>query len=250
MKNQNKTNKKDKIGGRAYANGVRLMNNSHTVKAYYDQKADLKLAVRRLKKRDKLSFIKKIPILRGIISLFFAVAMFLKEGVNNPKKYWIIFLIILLELVYWLLPASAGEGFSYLILFLYIAIPVFMIIKFRKTIVEILKYHGAEHKTVHYYENNCQGNIASYSRLHKRCGSNIVFYYFFISLLAGLLLNTGNIFLEILYLGLAYEAIRYTPEKLLFFPYLFQRIVTKEPEEKHIKAARAALDVLVAKEEL
>ncbi|MFP4016950.1 MAG: DUF1385 domain-containing protein, partial [Halanaerobiales bacterium] len=117
---------------------------------------------------------------------------------------------------------------------------------FKDLIVEILKYHGAEHKTVHYYENDCQGDIQSYSRLHKRCGSNIVFYYIFISLSTIFIDIPINPFLlEVIFLGLAYEAIRYTPDKLLFLPYLFQRIVTREPEDKHIRAAERALEALL-----
>ncbi|MFW6306553.1 MAG: DUF1385 domain-containing protein, partial [Bacillota bacterium] len=81
---------------------------------------------------------------------------------------------------------------------------------------------------------------------HKRCGSNIVFYYLIISLSTSFIYIPINPFLlEIIFLGIAYEAIRYTPDKLLFIPYLFQRIVTREPEERHIKAARKAFDVLM-----
>ncbi|MFW5982232.1 MAG: DUF1385 domain-containing protein [Halanaerobiaceae bacterium] len=242
---QDKLDEKEKIGGRAYSNGVRLMSNSYTAKAFYTREGQLKVKANKLKKQESFSIIKKIPIIRGIVSLFFAVLMFLKEGVNNPKKYWIIFLIILLELIYWLLPSSTADGFLDIVLILYIAIPLILLLRFRKTIVEILKFHGAEHKTVHYYENDCSGDIKSYSRLHRRCGSNIVFYYLLISLVSIFLFNKNNFFLEILYLGIAYEAIRYTPEKLLFLPYFFQRIVTKEPDEKHIRAAKNALDVLI-----
>ncbi|MEJ6952008.1 DUF1385 domain-containing protein [Natronospora cellulosivora (SeqCode)] len=240
---KNDNNQKEKIGGRAYSNGVRLISNSYTVKAYYEQNK-LRIRVNKLKKRE-YSLIKKIPVIRGIFALILAVKMFLKEGINNPKKYWIIFLIIFLELLYWFLPSTTGIEINNIILFLYIAIPILLLIKFRKLIVETLKYHGAEHKTVNYYENGCKGDIASYSRLHKRCGSNIVFYYLLISVIMGFILNTHYLFLEVFYLGMAYEAIRYTPDRLLFLPYIFQKIVSKEPDEEHIMAAKVALDVLI-----
>lgn len=249
MENNRKLNNKEKVGGRAYSNGLRLMNSKWSVKAYYDKNNNLRVKTGRVKRGKYYKYIKKIPVLRGIVSLMLAIAMFLKESTKNPRKYWVVLLIIFLDIIIIFLPASTGGDTVNLIMdiifILYLVLPVILIIAFRKVIVEILKYHGAEHKAVNYYENDCQGDIQSYSRLHRRCGSNIVFYYILISLVVGSFDININIWLqELIYLGLAYEAIKYTPEKLLFIPYLFQRIVTREPEDKHIEAARLALDVL------
>ncbi len=239
-------NEKEAIGGRAYSNGVRLMDNKYSVKAYYNKNDSLKVEVSKVKRSKYLKYIKKIPVLRGIISLLFAVIMFLKEGINKPKKYWAILLMILIDIIYMLLPSTVSENTMNLLMLLYLLLPIFLLIKFKNIISEVLKYHGAEHKVVNYYEGDYQGDISSYSRLHKRCGSNIVFYYIIISL-STLFLNIAinSLLLEFIFLGIAYEAIKYTPDKLLFLPYLFQRIVTKEPEEKHIRAAQMALEVLI-----
>ncbi|MFW6135096.1 MAG: DUF1385 domain-containing protein, partial [Elusimicrobiota bacterium] len=92
---------------------------------------------------------------------------------------------------------------------------------------------------------DCQGEIASYSRLHRRCGSNLVFYYLLLSFLLDFVNIPLNLFLEeLLYLGLAYEFMKYTPEKLMFITTLFQRLVTAEPEARHLKAAARAMHVL------
>ncbi|MFW6377667.1 MAG: DUF1385 domain-containing protein, partial [bacterium] len=173
---------KEKIGGRAYGNGVRLMNNTHSVKAFYDENNRMQVNISTVKQNEKLKYIKKIPVLRGIISLLFAVIMFLKESANKPGKYWPILLIIVVDLIYIFLPTSTAQNTVNFLMYLYILIPIILLFIFKKTISEILKYHGAEHKVVHYYENDCQGRVNSYSRLHKRCGSNIVFYYLIISL--------------------------------------------------------------------
>lgn len=239
-------NEKEAIGGRAYSNGVRLMNSTHSVKAYYDRNDSLQVEVSRVRRSKYLKYIKKIPVLRGIISLLFAVIMFLKEGINKPKKYWAILLIILIDIIYMLLPSTVSGNTMNFLMLLYLVLPVFLLIKFKTIISEVLKYHGAEHKVVHFYEGDCQGDISSYSRLHKRCGSNIVFYYLIISLATVFVYIPLNaLLLEFIFLGIAYEAIRYTPDKLLFFPYLFQRLVTKEPDQKHIRAAQRALEVLI-----
>lgn len=242
-------NVEEKIGGRAYPNGVRLRNSNYSVKAYYDRNNNLQVEINKVKRSKYFNLVRKIPVLRGIVSLLFSIGMFLKESINKPKKYWVVLLILLVDIIYIFLPSSVGENTMNILMIVYFSLPILLLIVFKNIISEILKYHGAEHKIVHYYENDLQGEINSYSRLHRRCGSNIVFYYFIISFGLGSIINfnINPFLLELIYLGLAYEAIIYTPKKLLFLPYLFQRLVTKEPERKHIEAARLALEVLTDK---
>ncbi len=237
-------NKKTKMGGRAYGNGIKLMTEKYAVKAYYDDKDQLQYQFSKIKRGKILKFVKKIPIMRGIISLLFALRLFLRESFNNPKKYWVVFLILFADIIYIYLSGTAGVAGNVIII-IYYSLPVLLIIVFRDKIIEILKYHGAEHKAVHYYENDFEGELDSYSRLHRRCGSNVVFYYLIISFGMSLLAIDLNIYLlELIYLGLAYEVMKYIPDRLLFLPYLFQRLVTREPDYRHIKAAKLALRVL------
>lgn len=239
---------KEKIGGRAYRNGVRLMDNKYSVKAYYDKMDNLQVEINRVKENKYYKYIKKIPILRGIFSLFLAVVMFLKEVTASPKKYWFIFVIIIADLIFMILPESAAGRIGYIediYLIFYFSLPLLLLFIFRDEISDVLKFHGAEHKAVNYYENNYSNNIDFYSRIHRRCGSNIVFYYFIITFIFSFLdFNLNFFFQELLFLGFAYEAIKYTPDRLLFFPSLFQRIVTREPDERQLKAASLALKVL------
>ncbi len=238
-------NDKENIGGRAYKNGVRLMDSRRSVKAFYDQDDNLQISISTVKQNDYFKYLKKIPILRGIAALFFALREFLKEVFKEPKKYWFVFLILAADIAFFTIPESAGEGFREIFFLIYFSIPLILILLFKNTVSEVLKFHGAEHKAVNYYENGTEGEIADYSRIHKRCGSNIVFYYLLITFISGFF-NIGiNFFIqEILFLGIAYEIMKLTPEKLLFIPSFFQRIFAREPEEKQIKAAEAALRVL------
>jgi len=236
--------KKEKIGGRAYTNGVKLMNSKLSARAYYDKNDNLQLEVKRVRRWKFYSFFKHIPVLRGIISIIMAIVIFLQESSKNPRKYWFVFLILIADVIYLFLPVESTA--SSIISLLYYFLPFLLLIIFWDIIKEVLKYHGAEHKTVNYYENNCQGDIASYSRLHRRCGSNVVFYYIIISLIMGFFVIDMNVLiLEFLYLGLAYELMKYTPDRLRFVPFIFQRLVTKEPDKKHIKAAERALEILI-----
>lgn len=241
---------KENIGGRAYTNGVKLMNKKYSVKAYYDENNKINYQISKIKNRKFIYIMQKIPVIRGIINLVLAITIFLKESINRPKKYWFIFLIIILDIlyIYFLENEATSIVVGNILLILYYLIPICLLIIFRKKIKEVLKFHGAEHKAVNYYENNFKGKISDYSRLHRRCGSNLIFYYIIINLIANLAnINLNLLLLQLIYLGLAYEAVRYTPEKLLFIPQLFQKIVTKEPETKHLKAAQSALNLLYKK---
>jgi len=236
---------KEKIGGRAYKQGVKLKNKNKSVKAYYDKNNKLKIEIKRLKENKYLNYIKKIPVVRGIAILIFAIWSFLKEVIKTPKKYWFIFIIILFDLIYILMPQSTSSGFENIFLTIYFTLPIVLILIFKNGISEVLKFHGAEHKAVNYYENDYKGDINSYSRIHRRCGSNIVFYYILFTILISFFnINFNIIIQEFLILGIAYEAIKYTPEKILFFPSQFQKIFTKEPDTKHLKAAEQALEIL------
>ena len=240
---------KEKVGGRAYKNGVKLKNSKRSVKAYYDQNNKLQFEVKQLKQNKYLKYIKKIPVIRGIAILIFAIMSFLKEVIEAPKKYWFVFAIILFDLVYIFMPESTSNEIENIFFLLYFSLPIILILIFKNGISDVLKFHGAEHKAVNYYENNYEGNINSYSRIHRRCGSNIVFYYILFTFIASFFTINLNLFIqEMLILGIAYEAIKYTPEKLLFFPTLFQRFVTKEPNKKQIKAAKMALEILTKKQ--
>ena len=98
---------------------------------------------------------------------------------------------------------------------------------------------------VNYYENNYEGNIKNYSRLHKRCGSNFVFYFLLFQITAAFLNIRINIIFEyLLYIGLAYEAMIYTPDSFLPVVTIIQRFMTKEPDKKQLKAAETALKIL------
>ncbi|RCW43843.1 MULTISPECIES: DUF1385 domain-containing protein [unclassified Halanaerobium] len=236
---------KENIGGRAYKNGVRLMDSRRSVKAYYDEDNNLQISISSVKQNDYFRYFKKIPIIRGIFALFFALWEFFKEVFKEPKKYWFVFFILAADIIFFTIPESAGEGFKEIFFLIYFSIPLILILLFKSTVSEVLKFHGAEHKAVNYYENGSEGEIANYSRIHKRCGSNIVFYYLLITFISGFF-NIGiNFFIqEILFLGIAYEIMKITPDRLLFIPSFFQKIFAREPEEEHIKAAEAALKIL------
>ncbi len=237
--------KNENIGGRAYSNGLRLMNSRRSVKVYYNKDGELQFDINNSKKSKYNNLIKNIPIIRGVFIIIYSLWVFLKEMVKNPLKYWFIFLIIFLDAYFWFGGNGDGSTLNFIFLIIYFSLPLILIMFFRKNISEVLKYHGAEHMAVNYYENDFKGNIEDYSRLHKRCGSNFVFYYLLFQIIALFLNLRINFFIEhLLYLGLAYEAMIYTPDSFLPAVTIIQRFMTKEPDEKQLKAAEAALKIL------
>lgn len=123
----------------------------------------------------------------------------------------------------------------------------------------LYKYHGAEHKTIACYEAGEElipENVKKYTRFHPRCGTSFIFLVLFISVLVACFFPWSNIMirlgLQLLFLpvicGISYELIRLAGKysnpvtKCISAPGLWlQRLTTKEPEEKQIECAIAAL---------
>jgi len=248
-----------KIGGRAYKNGVRLVGPHYSVKAYY-QDGRLKYSIgKKLVKDNKfITLIKKAPIIRGIYSLFIALISFFKEATGNPKRYWPILLLLIIDVIVegylTLMPKSSTRLLSFIPdfnIYLDILIWVFIAFLLRATLLkETFKFHGAEHKAVNYYEGNFEKGLIEQSRLANRCGTNlVVFYMIFLNLLILTGININEFLINLLAIGVAYEVITYAPNSILSIAYLVQRFTTIEPDEKHLKAAETALRILLTKEE-
>ena len=140
-------------------------------------------------------------------------------------------------------------------------------ISFLKDIRRVFQYHGAEHKVVNAFEHDeplNTANASKYSTIHLRCGTNFVLIVFIIAVLVFSLLPTGNFFLRAfgkillapIIAGLAYEIIRKASKtkskfiRSLVAPgLLLQRITTREPDDKQIEVALAALKRVLELEE-
>ncbi|TDX52299.1 DUF1385 domain-containing protein [Orenia marismortui] len=248
-----------KIGGRAYKNGVRLVGENYSVKAYYDND-QLKYIINR-KVANKNKFLvasKKIPIIRGMISFIFALLSFFKEASGNPRRYWPILLIfsldILLESYFILMPESSNDLLTTLSQInsqFYIIMGIIVAFLLRQTLLkDTFKFHGAEHKAVNYFEADYQTPLIEQSRLANRCGTNLIVFYFIIINLFVFFGIYINVYLEsLLAIGIAYEIISLAPDSILSIAYLFQKFTTIEPDKRHLKAAETALNILMSQED-
>lgn len=134
-------------------------------------------------------------------------------------------------------------------------------------IKKVFQYHGAEHKTIHCYENKLEltpENAQTFYTLHPRCGTSFLMFVMVISLLVFSLLGWPNlvvrIFSRLLLIpfiaGLSYELLQFTGRhdgklvKFLSMPGIaLQKLTTKEPSLDQLEVAIAAMNAVMSAEE-
>ena len=151
-----------------------------------------------------------------------------------------------------------------------------------KDIQRVFAYHGAEHKTIHAFEHHLPletDEIQRFETLHVRCGTSFLLMVMFIALIvyslvpmkailaaAGLETRWAVTLLAILIriillpliAGLAYEVIKWAgrmPDnpivKVVLWPGLqLQRMTTRQPDDSMVEIAVAAMQPIIAREEL
>lgn len=128
----------------------------------------------------------------------------------------------------------------------------------------VFEYHGAEHKTIHCYENGEEltvENVRKYPILHPRCGTSFLFMVMIVSIFVLSFFGWPNpikrlairlVMLPVI-AGISYEINRFigkSRSKLAYFisyPGLFiQKIATvKEPDDGQIEVAILALEAVL-----
>ena len=128
----------------------------------------------------------------------------------------------------------------------------------------VFEYHGAEHKTIHCYENGDDltvENVKKYPILHPRCGTSFLFMVMIVSILVLSFFGWPNplqrLLIRLLMLpviaGISYEINRIIGKSsspvayYLSYPGLMiQKIATtKEPDEEQIEVAIEALKAVL-----
>ena len=128
-------------------------------------------------------------------------------------------------------------------------------------------YHGAEHKTIHCYENGLEltpENAQSFYTLHPRCGTSFMMFVMIISLLLFSFLGWPNLAVRLLsrlilipvVAGLSFEVLQWTGRhnnacvKALSMPgIMLQKITTREPSLDQLEVAIAAMNAVLPSHE-
>ncbi|MBD3220755.1 DUF1385 domain-containing protein [bacterium] len=133
-------------------------------------------------------------------------------------------------------------------------------ISLMKDMGRVFEYHGAEHKSIHAFENGRSLDAPGarpFTTLHPRCGTSFLFFVMIISIVVFVFLGkpdtVGERLLRLAFVpvigGLAYEAIKLSAKfcdawwlKPAIAPGLWlQRITTSEPDDDQLTVAMSAL---------
>ena len=151
------------------------------------------------------------------------------------------------------------EGLVRIIIFvLYI-----WLISMMKDIKTVFQYHGAEHKTIHCFENNMEltpENAQTFYTLHPRCGTSFMVFVMIIAVLVHALMGWPNVWLRIItrilvlpvIAGISYELLKWAGRsdnwlvKVLSLPGIYlQKLTTREPDLEQLEVAIAAVKAVL-----
>ncbi|MCF6465028.1 DUF1385 domain-containing protein [Clostridium sp. Cult2] len=251
----------------------------------------------------------RFPLIRGVVGLVESMAFgiralmysaeFFEEGIEEEKKesfldrvfkdkredaeivFTLMISLVFTILLFILLPSlitnffkknletpfllNLIEGLVRIVLFLiYVTVVSRM-----EDVGRVFEYHGAEHKTIHCYENGdtlTVENVKKYPILHPRCGTSFLFMVMIVSILVLSFFGWPNplqrVLIRLVMLpviaGISYEINRIigkSSSKLAYYlsypGLIIQKIATvKEPDESQIEVAIEALKaVLTGKKE-
>ncbi len=141
------------------------------------------------------------------------------------------------------------------------------LISFVPDIKRTFEYHGAEHKTIHCYENSLEltpENADSFYTLHPRCGTSFLMFVMIISLMVFSFMGWPDLWLRLLtrlalipvVAGLSYELLQFTGRhdgaavKLCSLPGIsLQMLTTKAPSADQLEVAIAAVKAVLPSHE-
>lgn len=127
----------------------------------------------------------------------------------------------------------------------------------------LFQYHGAEHKSIHCYENGkvlCPENAEEFYTLHPRCGTSFLVFVLIISLLLFSFLGWPNLFWRItsrillipVIAAISFELLRLAGRsngkivRILSWPGLqLQRLTTAEPNRDQLEVALLSLKAVL-----
>lgn len=143
---------------------------------------------------------------------------------------------------------------------------IFLVSKMEE-IKKTFQYHGAEHKTIHCFENGLKltpDNAQTFPTLHPRCGTSFLMFVFIIALLLFSFLGWPDLKWRILsrllllpvIAGVSYELLKWAGRednkiiRVLSYPGLMmQKITTAEPSLEQLEVAIIALKAVMVSPE-
>jgi len=292
------------IGGQAIIEGVMMRGPNDIAIAVRKPNNEIELKKEKLNTLGMRYKIFRLPFLRGVISLVEAMMIgtkalmysaeffeeeerpvdkktftekIFKEHAADVEMFFAVLVAIVIAIgAFMILPTiltnffktrvdnsvvlNLIEGLIRIILFLAYVIAVSRL----EDIKRVFEYHGAEHKTIHCYENQEEltvENVKKFSILHPRCGTSFLFMVMIVSILVLSFFGWPNplqrflvrILMFPVIAGISYEINRFigkSNSKLAyFFSYpglMIQKLATvKEPDGDQIQVAIESLKAVL-----
>jgi uncharacterized protein YqhQ len=256
-----------RVGGMAFANGVLMRSGSSWAWARDDGTVLHGTAASLLDGRSWL----RLPVLRSAVSFIEMTALSLRlhrlNGARRTTRLLVCLAVCILasialsSVIHVLVPSEVLGGILLQALGVLLALAVLQV----GMGTEVWRYHGAEHKVVNAYEARADlsdvAAVQAFSRIHDRCGTNLVAIVFALALLclplgASALGQALSLVAAVLVIAVALELFRLVERAprspfgrvVLFGGRTLQRaLTTREPSSEHLElAGRALLGVVEA----
>ena len=132
-----------------------------------------------------------------------------------------------------------------------------------KDIRRLYQYHGAEHKTIHCFENGLEltpENAQTFYTLHPRCGTSFLMFVMVVAIIVHAFMGWPNVWLRMatrllvlpVIAGISYELLKWAGRsnnfivEILSLPGLYlQKLTTKEPTLKQLEVAIASVTAVL-----
>ncbi len=130
-------------------------------------------------------------------------------------------------------------------------------------IKRVFMYHGAEHKTIHCYEQGLDltvDNVRTQSRLHPRCGTSFLLIVMVVSIIVFSFISWSNPFIRLglrllllpVVAGISYEIIKFAGRHDNWFTSILsapgkwlQYLTTNEPDDSQIEVAITSMKAVI-----
>lgn len=243
------------LGGMARLDGLDLYGPNFMSEAYRKDgniHVEVREALGRAPENPTVSWLSKLPVIRS----FFFWGRLLLQVVGSV---WTILFFVATVGVLWVIVKlfeagsstfeSAGPVFSFLASFP--ILPVLLIFLLFMKFSAIGRYHGAEHKVVAAYETYGEvtlENAKKSSRLHPRCGTNILAYILLAGLIDPLIGWWGYAILQFILISEAWYIFGQSRVSIAVGSFLQRFFTTTEPTRRELEVGVESINRLISAE--
>lgn len=257
-----------KVGGQAFVNGVLMRSKKYWALATEDGELHFGSNTSWLDHHPRLD----VFLVRSLIAfgeaIYTGLVVQRRHAAASLRPMWhwlLVYAAITVPVAFWLrLPSDTDAAGHVLFQLFTLVVAIFTLSRILPA--RLWTYHGAEHKAVSAYELGLdledERAVSGCSRVHDRCGSNLVMIilaasFVYVPAASATMAFIATSVYTIVAIGLAIELFRLVvrfPERLLSRVVLFpgkqlqKYVTTREPDAEQIRVATRALRLVLALE--